>query len=254
MQPRPEQRHVVDRRDVGEPRPDREAVVRPDLDEGTRVRGEDLVSRPDGGEAPAVEEADPRRVLGLVHVGRRDEDRQPFGVKLVQKQPELAPRDGVDAGRRLVEKEEVGARQEGGDERELLFHPAGERAREPVADAREPDARKERGRAPLRLGVRDRVHPGPEEEVLVYGEVFVEREALRHHAEGAPLLDAEGSARRREEPRDDPEEGRLSRAVGADQGEEFAPLDDEIDAIERRHGAEAPRESLRRDHFAGAAA
>ena len=43
--------------------------------------------------------------------------------------PELAPRDGVDPGRRLVENEEPRRMDERARERELLLHAARERAR-----------------------------------------------------------------------------------------------------------------------------
>ena len=254
VKPGSEERDVVHDRKLREERSGGEAVAGPDLHEGAVVEGQDLVARPDRRETPPVEEADPRRVLGLVHVRRRDEDRQPLRVELVQEEPELAPRNGVDAGRRLVEEEEVGPRQERRDERELLLHPARERAREAAADAREPHPRKKGGRALARLAVRDRVHPRPEEEVLVDREVLVEREALRHHAERPALLDGDRAARRREEAGDAAEERRLSGAVGADQGEELPARDGEVDAVERLHGAEAPREGLRLDHFAGSAA
>src|SRR5258706_15665443 len=90
-----------------------------------------------------MEEAEARRVLRLVHVRRRDEDREALVVKAVQDRPELAARDGVDARRRLVEEEQPRARQERRDERQLLFHPARELAREPRAEAIEADARQE---------------------------------------------------------------------------------------------------------------
>ena len=42
--------------------------------------------------------------------------------------PELAPRHGVDAGRRLVEEQDLGPVHERAAERELLLHAARQRA------------------------------------------------------------------------------------------------------------------------------
>src|SRR5258706_12347020 len=81
-----------------------------------------------------MEEAEARRVLRLVHVRRRDEDREALVVKAVQDRPELAARDGVDARRRLVEEEQPRARQERRDERQLLFRPARGLARGPRSE------------------------------------------------------------------------------------------------------------------------
>src|SRR5688500_19443565 len=47
----------------------------------------------------------------LVHVRRRDDDREPVGAQRLQQVPELAPRHRVDARRRLVEEEYVGDRK-----------------------------------------------------------------------------------------------------------------------------------------------
>ena len=157
----------------GEAGPHGDAVRREDLEERPRVGREDLVARPYGEEPAAVEESDPGGVLGLVHVGGRDDDGEAAVVQLGEDLPELAARDGVDPGRRLVEEEEVRARQEGGDEGELLLHPPREVSGEALSEAVHPDARQEVRCPPLRLGNGDGVEAGPEVEVLVDGQVLV---------------------------------------------------------------------------------
>ncbi len=171
-------------------------------------------------------------------------------VKLVQDLPELAPRDGVDARRRLVEEEERGARQERGDERELLLHAARERAREPRAEPVEADAGEKVPRARRGLGGRHGVEAGAQRQVLVDREVLVEREALRDEAERHVVPD-EAAGRRLEEARDDPEERRLAGAVRPDEREQLAARDLEIEAAQRRAAAEAPDELLGADHLTG---
>ena len=44
--------------------------------------------------------------VGLVEIGRGDEDRHPLLQQLVEDSPEIAPRHGIDAVRRLVEKQD----------------------------------------------------------------------------------------------------------------------------------------------------
>ena len=63
--------------------------------------------------------------LGLVHVVGGDEYGEPFGGERVDLVPELAPRFWIDAGRRLVEQQELRARQRAGAEREPLLPAAG---------------------------------------------------------------------------------------------------------------------------------
>ena len=82
-----------------------------------RVRDED---------AAFVEEGDRAAAGGLVHVGRREQDRRAARVEVQEEAPELPPRNGVDAGRRLVEEEDLRLVEEVAGEGELFLHPAGE--------------------------------------------------------------------------------------------------------------------------------
>ncbi len=86
--------------------------------------------RVEGDDSPAVEERDPVAALRLVHVGRGDEHGDALGDHLVDDEPQVAPRDGVDAERRLVEEQDLRLVDEGAAEAELLLHAAGELAGE----------------------------------------------------------------------------------------------------------------------------
>src|SRR3712207_7689738 len=57
--------------------------------------------------------------------------------EVYERVPELAARDGVDAGRRLVQQQNPWLGDERARERELLLHAAGEAAREPACEARD---------------------------------------------------------------------------------------------------------------------
>ena len=108
------------------------------------------VCRPDGGDHlghgaarddPAVGDVDDAvAALGLVHVVGGDEHGQPVGGELVDLVPELAPRLRVDAGGRLVEKQELRLVHDAGGEREPLLPAAGERAGELVLAVGEAEA------------------------------------------------------------------------------------------------------------------
>ena len=248
VQPRPEERDVIHLGHGGEAFARLGARIRLDLDERARVGREDLVACPGRGEPTLDEKREAGSVLGLVHVGRRDDDREPLVVEGVQDLPELAARHGVDARRRLVEEEEGRARQERRHERELLLHAARERAGEACAEAVEADASEEVPRTPFSFGGRHGVQAGAQREVLVEGEVLVQREALRHEAEGDVV--AHGPAgRRAEEASDDAEEGRLAGAVGPDEREHLAARDREVDSVQRRAPAEAPDEPFGANHL-----
>ena len=76
----------------------------------------------------AKDERQPIAVLGLFHVVRGDEDGDALGGHLVNQVPELAARDGIDAGGGLVEKQDGRLVQHRAAEREALLPAAGERA------------------------------------------------------------------------------------------------------------------------------
>ena len=59
-------------------------------------------------EASVVQERHAVTALRLVEVRRRDDHGDALRDHLVQDEPELAARDGIDAERRLVEEEYVG--------------------------------------------------------------------------------------------------------------------------------------------------
>ena len=67
--------------------------------------------------------------VGLVHVRRRDDNGQAARLQVAKQIPEFAARDGVDAGRRLIEEQDFGPMDERAAERELLLHAARQRCR-----------------------------------------------------------------------------------------------------------------------------
>ena len=91
-------------------------------DEGVQARlADDLVDRA-GREHMAVGDvADAVAALGLVHVMGRDEHGEAVRGEAVDLVPELAPRLRIDAGGRLVEKQELRPVHDAGGERQALL-------------------------------------------------------------------------------------------------------------------------------------
>src|SRR6266436_10454436 len=65
--------------------------------------------------------SEPLTALGLVHVMRGDQKRQPLRCELMNFFPEIAPRFWIDPGRRLVQQQQFRTMNETGSEREPLF-------------------------------------------------------------------------------------------------------------------------------------
>jgi hypothetical protein len=146
-------------------------------------------------------------------------------MQLIEQDPELAARDRIHARRGFVEQQQLGLREQCAYERELLLHAAGERAGEPRTKAIETDSRKQIGRARPGQRIRHTVQACAQVQILVDGQVFVEREALRHQAERADTADLHAAAGRANQVRHEPEERRLAGAIGAQQREQFAAFD-----------------------------
>ena len=99
-----------------------------------QVRGtgafHELAGSAGGDDAARVHGDGPIEPLGLVHVGGGDQHAHagPIGTDAVDQGPELLAGEGIDAGGRLVEDEEVGVVDQGAAEADLLLHAAGELA------------------------------------------------------------------------------------------------------------------------------
>src|SRR5207244_13504514 len=74
----------------------------------------------------------PAAALGLVQVVRADEERDLLAGEGEEQVPELASRDRVDAGRRLIQEEDPGAMHQRRGQGEALLPASGELATESV--------------------------------------------------------------------------------------------------------------------------
>ena len=192
-----------------------------------------------GGEDAALVHGDqPVEPGGLVHVGRGHDHahRGAIATDVVDQRPELLSRERVDAGRGLVEDQQVGVVDERGAEPHLLLHAPREFAGGAVVKGGEAGRLEQAGdpRAPFRRPLAE--EPGEEVDVFKNAQLHREvlAEPLRH--EGDPRTDgvavpqvgnvaAEHDHAAGLDPLgsgDQAEQRRLADAVGADQPDHLA--------------------------------
>ena len=193
--------------------------------------------------------------VGFVHVGRGDDDREPRGLQVVQQVPELAARDGVDAGGRFVKEQEFGPMHERAREGELLLHAARELPRATVlewldllVDRRDDVIAFLEGRAE---------HRGEEAQILLDAQVGVERKAARHVADALADLpevpdhvaakDRRGASVGYEERGEDPEQRRLAATVGTHEPEQLTGAHVEGHLVERDRAAKGLADAVEDD-------
>ena len=128
-----------------------------------------------------VEQRHTRAALGLVEIRRRHQNRDSLREKFGEQLPELAPRHGIDAGRRLVEQNDSRLVHQRACERQLLFHPARQLLGETCAELRQ--LRQLEQAVPAiangRVAHAEAVNLGEERDVFVDGEIAVQAEPLR---------------------------------------------------------------------------
>src|SRR4030095_11633396 len=223
------------------------------------------VSQPWGlvvGNDPAlVEERHARAAFGFVEVRRGHQNRQSAREKLGEKLPELTARDGIDAGGRLVEHDQLRFVDERARQRELLFHAARQSVGQPAAKRREL-RHVEQLVAPAPI-VAETVDLGEERDVFVDAQIAIQAEALREvpHAFGELAMFTNGVSPEHtnlagigvQQAAHQPDRGRLASSVGPDQTEHLAAIDGERELVDRRGGAVALDDTRRRDGRAGRA-
>ena len=226
---------------------------------GRGERGEGLVPalRPDGhggavaddrgegalgDDAPGRHEDQAVALAGLVEVVCRDEDAGPAGRGAVDGVPERRAGAESDAGRGLVEDEQVRLVGEGGGEREAPPQPERQVADERAGGRREVGLQVGRSRA-------ERLRR--ERQVLGDGEVLPEAEPLRHVAEppagragGRAAEQQDPPGRRPQQAEEQPDEGGLAGAVGAEEADHLAGSHLEVHAGDGGEGAEAAHGAL----------
>src|SRR5919198_976557 len=186
--------------------------------------------------------------LDRAELVRDVEDRDPeLAVEALEQRAERLLRRDVDAGRRLVEREQRRPRGERlRDERALLLT-AGEPQQRPAGEVRDPDALERLVDGGAVLGPQpserpQRCPPGLDHLSYRRGRVHAEMGALREVADALTLAcssrglaeQEDAPARRPLEAECEPQQRRLSASVGARDRDELTGLDAKIDAGQDR--------------------
>ncbi len=204
----------------------------------------DVVRRADLLDLAAVHDDHPigeRHRLDLV-MGDVDRRRRNFLVHLLDLGAHLDAQFGVEIGQRLVEQEDLGVADDGAAHRDTLALPARQLLRpaaEQVGDVENAGGILD---PLLDLGLRKLLQPQTERHVLVHGHVRVERVVLEHHRD-VPVLwrhvvdqlvaDIDLARGRFLQTGNHPQGRGLAAARWADQHDELAVADVEVDAGDR---------------------
>jgi hypothetical protein len=225
-------------------RPHRRLVVRgADLDPVLAHGGLQRFRGVDGHDVPVVDDGDPVAVLRLVHVVRGEEDRDVLTLlELVDVVPDRHPGLRVKPDRRLVQEQHPGRVQQAAGDLQPPLHAARVGSDHAAPPVPQPDHLEHlaQPRGECRLGYP--VQVGVEAQVLLAGQVVVQRGFLEHQADvaayGVPLGDhvvprdpggPRGGVRQGAQ---DLDRGRLTRAVRPEETEGLARGDLEIDAAD----------------------
>ena len=191
--------------------------------------------------------------IGLVEVLRGQQHGGAVRDEALDRLPQADAAARVEAGRRLVEEQDRRVGDEGGREVEAAAHAAGVGLGHALGGVGELEALEQLAGARLAPPREHAVEAADHHEVLLAGEVLVDRGVLP----GEPDLGAQrarvtddveagdaGAARVRRQQGGEDADGRgLAGAVGAEDAQYGARRDLEVDAVERAHLAERLHES-----------
>src|SRR5262247_1503260 len=211
--------------------------------------GEDLLRRATRDDLAIVHGGKPVEPAGLVHIGRRDDHAHGWtpGSDRIDQLPELPARERIDAGRRLVENEQVRIVHQRAAEADFLLHAARELAARPASKRIETRRRQENIDARSPLGSALPEQAAEEVDVVEHAERRIEIAAqpLRHISDTTVTGSAmrgvcHVSVQHRDfagldlaHPGDEAEQGGLADAIGPDHSHHAAGGNIEGEVVER---------------------
>src|SRR5690606_15665636 len=195
------------------------------------------------------------RLLAVV----RDEDRggaDPI-VEATQPHPQLLADLGIDRAEPLVEEEQAGLRSERARQGDALTLATAQLRRIAIAETLQPDEVEQGFRAAASLGRVDPPYAQAELDVVGDRHVPEQRVVLEHEADaalagfeivGADVVDPHLPGIGGFEPRDDPQERALAPAGRAEERDELAFGDGEVDVVDHADRAETLGDTMQADH------
>ena len=149
---------------------------------------------------------------------------------------------GVERAERLVHEQDVGVLRQGAGQRHALAHAAGQLVRPPVGEAVELHRSRSSGALAFRSRARDAREPEREFDVLAGGQPGKQRRLLEEEAPGRRDLHA--ARRRIVKPGDQIQQGALAAAGRADEADELAGLDLQVESERASTGSSPVRKTL----------
>ena len=147
--------------------------------------GNDVGGRGVHEQAPFIHDEGSVAVGGFVHVGGADQHSHAFlPGELLQDVPQFPAGERVHAHGGLVQQDEGRGGDQGAAQAQLLFHAAGELARQARGEAFQIGHGEQAAEAFFPVLAVDAVHAGVKLHVFLYGEILVKPEFLRHIAYG----------------------------------------------------------------------
>src|SRR6266576_109967 len=192
--------------------------------------------------------------LGFVHVVGSHKKSYAVTGKLEEQIPKLAARDGIDAGRGLVEKEKLGLVQHGAAKSQALLPAAGKLGGQTVQVGAESVKLNDFLDAPLEASGLETVNPAVKLQIFRNGQIVVEAKILRHvpdalaHGFGigtnVEAFYPRGATTQRQQASEHLDDGRFSAAVGTEEAEDFTFFHTKAHVVDRREIAEAAHKML----------
>ena len=129
----------------------------------------------------------------FVEVGGAPEDQHSVARQLVHHLPQFAARNGVYADAGLVQQQHFRLANQRAGQPQLLLHPAGELARQPVGERAEGGKLQQAREGFLPRFAGDAAQVGVQVQVFHHRQIFIQAKLLRHIAEhgvkGSVILD-----------------------------------------------------------------
>ena len=197
-----------------------------------------------GDDVAAIDDGDVLgELIGLFQVVGGEQDGQAFGGEVADFIPEFGAGFGVEASGGFVEKEDLGAMDDAHGDIEFAFHATGISAGDAGGGSGEGEAIEQSVDARFQIGAVQTVELALESKIFAAGAAFIDTGFLRDAADGA--ADALGVTEDVDagdfgftrigagERGEDFDGGGFACAVGAEQSEDGAAGDGEVEAVER---------------------
>ena len=183
--------------------------------------------------------------IGLLEIVGRQQDRESLAGQAPDLFPDVRPSLRIEAGRRLVEEQDLGSMDEAARHVELALHPARPGPDDPIGGLGQAEPREQLVDAMSELGPAHPVEVALEEEVLAPGRVRIDGAVLADHPDEpahavrlAGHVDAQHVIAARVGARQggqDLDRRRLPGPVGSEQAEDRPGLDRQADPVEGAH-------------------